>query len=205
VSQAEDDPPILPAEAEAALLALLEAALRPEPLDPETGERLLQMALEDPLAEPSPEELVESARLRDALASGGPHEHSALLGALRAPFETSSGDAPRVERALSHALEAGTEAVAPPRGKLVYAWFGAASVVLAAAAAVALFVSPLRQEAPASSAVAAAAPSLVRPHSTADLFAERFETSATSERMDLIASARGRDLRDNRYAAWGVR
>jgi hypothetical protein len=37
------------------------------------------------------------------------------------------------------------------------------------------------------------------------LFAERFETGETTARMDLIASARSRDLRNNRYTAWGVR
>jgi hypothetical protein len=74
---------------------------------------------------------------------------------------------------------------------------------LAAAAAALLFLPTLsRSDAPAASAEPSA---LVKPHSTAPLFAERFETGATTARMDLIASARGRDLRDNRYAAWGVR
>ena len=184
MSQAEEDEyEALSPEVEAALLGALEAALRPQPLDAELNERLLQLALEDPLAPPSAEELVESARLRDALDRGAPHEDAELLGALRAPF---------------------VESVAEPakkRGKVVYAWFGAASAAFAAAAAVALFVSQSHTPAPSS----ADASAFVRPHSTADLFADRFETSATSARMDLIASARGRDLRDNRYAAWGVR
>jgi hypothetical protein len=46
---------------------------------------------------------------------------------------------------------------------------------------------------------------LAKPRSTVSLFSERFETEDTTARMDAIASARGRELRDNRYAAWGVR
>jgi hypothetical protein len=84
---------------------------------------------------------------------------------------------------------------------VVYAVFGAGSALLAAAAAVALFVGSARQASPS----AARASALVAPHSTAPLFAERFETGDTTARMDLIASARGRDLRNNRYASWGVR
>lgn len=189
----------MPPEAESELLEALVAALRPSAIDPATHERLLQMALEDPLAPPSSEELAESARLRDALERGTSHEADDLLGALRAPFETPAADASSVERALQRALE---PAPAPStRGRVIYAWFGGASVVLAAAAAIALVIGPVRQHA----APVSAAPRLVRPHSTAELFADRFETSTTSERMDLIVSARSRDLRDNRYAAWGVR
>jgi hypothetical protein len=202
VSRAEEDDAILPPEAEAALLEALAAALRPQPLNPATLERLVQMALEDPLAPPSSEELAESARLRDALADGTAHDADPLVGALRASFAAPRDDAASVERALERALR--PEAAEPARGRVIYAWFGGAGVALAAAAAIALFVSPLHKAEPAPSA-AASAPELARPRSTAELFADRFETSATSERMDLIASARARDLRDNRYAAWGVR
>jgi hypothetical protein len=200
VSRAERDEAILPPETEAELLEALSAALRPAAIDPATLERLVQMALEDPLAPPSSEELAESARLRDALAQGAAHEADPLLGALRAPFERLGPDNARVERALERALE---PAAAPTaRGRVIYAWFGGAGLALAAAAAIALVVSPLQKHSPEASAVA---PALVRPHSTADLFTDRFETSTASERIDVIASARQRDLRDNRYAAWGVR
>lgn len=200
MSRAERDEAILPPETEAELLEALSAAWRPASIDPVTLERLVQMALEDPLAPPTPEELVESARLRDALEGGAAHEADPLLGALRAPFESLAGDGARVERALGRALEPN---VAPTRrGRVIYAWFGGASVALAAAAAIALLTSTLQRSAPDAALVA---PTLVRPHSTTDLFVDRFETSTTSERMDVIASARARDLRDNRYAAWGVR
>ena len=200
MSRAEEEEPILPPEAEAELLEALVAAVRPQPLDRATLERLVEMALEDPLAPPSSEELAESERLRDALARGAAHEAEPVLGALRAAFENRRDEAASVDRALERVLA--PQAAPAGRGRVVYAWFGGASVVLAAAAAVALFVSPLRKEA---ATAATAATSLVRPHTTADLFTDRFETSATSERIDMIASARARDLRDNRYAAWGVR
>jgi hypothetical protein len=73
--------------------------------------------------------------------------------------------------------------------------------VLAAAAAVALLVGQPR----GAASVASAPGALVKPHSTTALFADRFETGDTTARMDLIAGARSRDLRDNRYASWGVR
>jgi hypothetical protein len=44
----------------------------------------------------------------------------------------------------------------------------------------------------------------VQSRSTAPLFRVGSE-GATSSRIDRIASARSRDLRDNRYAQWGVR
>lgn len=206
MSQADKEERFLPPEEEAEVLALLEAALRPSELDPELNERLLEMALEDPLAPPSAEELVESERLRDALAGQGTHEDLAVLRALGAPFaqDDASGVA---ERVLQQTLDKSPK---KPRSNVVYAMFGAGSAILAAAAAVALLVqSPRRAEqAPAAAMVAAAptaAPTYIAPHSTADMFDERFDTASTTARMDLIASARSRDLRDNRYASWGVK
>jgi hypothetical protein len=203
VSQADEEESLLPPEEAAAWLTALEAALRPGELDPEVHERLLEMALEDPLAEPSEEELIESARLRDALEQGTPDADANLLRALGASFAAAPPEASEkaaVERALEAALPA--EAARPARrSNVVYAVFGAGSAVLAAAAAVALFIGTSRSSEPA----AAQASAYVEPHSTAPLFAERFETGGTTARVDLIASVRSRDLRDNRYAAWGVR
>ena len=204
MSQADEEDSLLPPHEEAELLQALEAALRPAELDPSVNERLLEMALEDPLAPPSEEELIESARLRDALDDGSQaHADAHLLRALAAPFAskaTDGDDAGAVERALGSALAPTPPAPAPPRRNVVYAIFGAGSAALAAAAAVALFVGTSREAAPSAQASA-----YVAPHSTAPLFAERFETGDTTARMDLIASARSRDLRNNRYAAWGVR
>jgi hypothetical protein len=118
-------------------------------------------------------------------------------GAGRANDDRSS------ERAAQAALGAALKPTARSRPNVVYALFGAGSAVLAAAAAITLFIGS-RSSVPTST-VAVAPSGYVVPHSTAPLFSERFETGDTTARMDLIASARRRDLRDNRYAAWGVR
>jgi hypothetical protein len=205
VSQAdEEDLPLAPRE-QAELLEALEAALRPGELAEDVNERLIESALEDPLAPASEQELIESGRLREALEQGTPHEDAGLLAALGAPFSAPVGDAAD-DAAARRALEAAL-GVAPKserrRGNVTYAVFGASSAILAAAAAALLFLPALsRSSAPAVSAEPGA---LVKPHSTAPLFMDRFETGDTTARMDLIASARGHDLRDNRYAAWGVR
>jgi hypothetical protein len=189
------------------VLALLAAAWRPTELDPRVNERLIEMALEDPLAEPSPEEVVESARLRDALERGTPNEDASLLRALAAGAGTGrESDDTASDRALQAVLGAPPQPAPRPRPNVVYALFGAGSALLAAAAAVTLLIGSTRNGPPAASATAGVAPSAyVVPHSTASLFSERFETGDTTARMDRIASERRRDLRDNRYAAWGVR
>jgi hypothetical protein len=203
VSQADEDEPTLPpAEAER-WLAALAAAAHPSELEPSVNERLIELALEDPLAPPSEEELIESARLRDALEQGGEHAGAATLAALRAAFEADPKPA-EMERALSAAL--GPAPREKPRRNVVFVLFGASSAALAAAAVFALLVgSRARDEAAASAAAPGPATQLVRPRSTAPLFSERFATEGTTARMDLIASTRSRELRDNRYAAWGVR
>ena len=54
--------------------------------------------------------------------------------------------------------------------------------------------------------VAATAPrTLHASRPTGELFAERFKTGSTTDRIDRIAAARAHDLRENRYTAWGVR
>lgn len=194
----ESEPEPLPEAEEAELLAALCAALRPVDIDERVHGRLIDMALEDPLAPPSAQELLDAARLRDLLRDASPHEALGALAALRAPFSAPSDVEQASGRALATAL--GVHSEHKRRSNVVYAAFGAASVVLAAAAA-AVLVSGLSSSGAPSGETAA----FIRPRSTAPLFAEPFETAATTTRMDLIASARSRDLRDNRYSAWGVR
>jgi hypothetical protein len=209
VSPAEREETLLPPEEEAAVLALLAAAWRPSELDPRVNQRLIEMALEDPFAEPSPEELVESARLRDALERGTPNEDASLLRALAAGTGAGTGrenDDTASDRALQAALGDPPQPASRPRPNVVYALFGGGSALLAAAAAVTLLIGSTRNGAPGASVTVGVAPSAyVVPHSTASLFSERFETGDTTARMDRIANERRRDLRDNRYAAWGVR
>ncbi|HVY32531.1 MAG TPA: hypothetical protein VHB79_38600 [Polyangiaceae bacterium] len=179
-------------------LEALGAALRPGELSAQDNERLIARALDDPLAPPSEEELAESARLRDALASGGAHEDAPLLEALRAPFAASEA-----ESATEVALAKAQLRPAPSpkrRSNVVYATFGVASLALAAAAALVLSFGGLSREA----APAAPPLALARPRSAAPLFDGHFDSNTTA-RVDLIVSVRSRDLRDNRYAAWGVR
>jgi hypothetical protein len=200
VSQADEDISPLPPEEESAWLGALEAALRPGELARSVNERLIAMALEDPLAPASPDELIESERLRSALDEGTAHEDQALLAGLRATLDSAEADA-SVERALDKALPDASAASGRNKrgGSVIYAVFGAGGVLAAAAAAV-LLVAQARAPEPAVMVDAYATP-----RSTEALFSEPFETGATTARVDLIASARSRDLRDNRYAAWGVR
>lgn len=117
-----------------------------------------------------------------------------LVEALRAAWE------PR-ELAKGRAAELATRAVDRRRRTNVIALaFGAGAGVLALAAGVALLVRPPPEAAPAAAAVPVA-----RSRSTSALFDERFTVEATSARIDRIGEARARDLRANRYAAWGVR
>jgi hypothetical protein len=196
VSEADEDQPLLSAEEERELLSILTAALRPSALDRQLNERLLERALEDPLAPPTDAELLESARLRDALEAGSEHAGAAALGALRAAFHPLAADA-AADRALPKASNQGGKS----RGSVVYAVFGAAGAsALLAASFLLFFGGPRRASEPSASAT-----TLAKPRSTTSLFDDRFDTGGTTERIDRIASARGRELRDNRYASWGVR
>jgi hypothetical protein len=200
--EAEDDFVPLDAATEAALAAALRAAWAPRPLDPALNELLIESALEDPLAPPSELEVVESERLREALEGRGDHPDAALARALRtanSPSPLPGGRADQLAKA----------AAAPRRsGSVVFVAFGAAAAtVMAAAAAAMLFLMPVERghDEPAASAVTVPNPGFVQSRSTATLFHEKFATEDTSGRIDRIAAVRARELRQNRYAQWGVR
>ncbi|WP_437908825.1 hypothetical protein WME95_13565 [Sorangium sp. So ce327] len=107
----------------------------------------------------------------------------------------------------------------PARGprRIAPVTMAALSTLAAAAAAVALIVGQISEErasvarAPGAAAPAAALaerPLLIEARSTAALFdpAAPFpREGGQTERIDRIAAARASDLRQNRYAAWGVR
>jgi hypothetical protein len=174
---------------------LLKHAFAPTELDPQRHEQLLLAALEDPFAPPSTEELVESERLRRALDDGdGDHPDLILARALSAAHAPS----PAAARVVAPKALA---AASRPAGKVLYLRFGGVAAALAAAAAVLLLVSTHSR--PESSAPELPALALVQSRSTAVLF----QTTAgpPSARIDRIASVRERELRDNRYAIWGVR
>ena len=168
-----------------ALSAALRAAWKPEELDPSRHAEILARALEDPLAPPTEAELADSVRLREALEGGLDHPGAELAKALRSSWEPS--ELKRGEQLLSSALASRT------RGQLVRVAFGGAAV-LALAAGLALVVGGIsgRVETVAAS------------RTTSGLFSGKFLLRETSGRLDAIAQARSRDLRQNRFAKWGV-
>jgi len=194
--ESEPDLPELDAAEEARLSELLRHAFRPTEIDPVRHERLLSAALEDPFAPPSAEELVESERLRDALAGHGDHEDARLARALSAAF------APSLGRPLGEPQVA-KPAPQKPAGRVIYYRFAAVTTALAVAAAVLLRIAPeMQKSAPPAADLTTLA--LAQSRSTAAIF-RADSAGAPSERIDRIASVRGRELRDNRYALWGVR
>jgi len=192
-----DDLPLLDAADEAALMQALALAYRPRELSSERHERILRDALEDPFAEASEEEIRESGRLRDALERGDTsHADAALARAMAAAVRPEPPAELAESRARTSALERSR------RTNVVFVTFGA--VALSAAAAFSLWLGSTRSEEKAASS-ARPVPVLAQSRSTSELFAERFSEGQASARMDRIADQRARELRDNRYALWGVR
>ncbi len=194
-----DSDPALPELDEAEELrlgALLRHAFAPSEIQPARHERLLLAALEDPLAEASPEERLESERLRQALDGRADHQHLPLARALSAAF------APSLDRPLLEP-ELGPKAAPKRSPQLIFYRFAGVATALAVAAAVLLRLTP---EARRSSAPAPdlATLTLAQSRSTAAFF-RADSAGAPSERIDRIASVRRNELRDNRYALWGVR
>jgi hypothetical protein len=205
--------PVLPEEVERALAAALRAAWSPTPIDSARNDALIALALEDPLAPPTHEEIVESERLRRALEGDGEHEYAELARALASagrPAELGRGKNERIVDDLSQDPAPEDRRIEPApsstarRGTVIYVAFGAAAAALALAASIALFIGPMRDGA-SSPVLAARVQELAVSRSTASMFQEKFETAETTERVDRIASARERELRSNRYAMWGVR
>ncbi len=185
-------------EIEAALSESIRAAWSPTELSPELNELLIQQALEDPLGEASEEELAESERLRDALEGRGEHADAALASALRSAALPSPLSELSEQRALRQAIPRSS------RRKTLPLVVTGATALVALAASVAL-VLRTSSESPSGAQIAQQAKDLVQSRSTAALFPTKFETGKASQRIDRIASARGRELRENRFALWGVR
>ncbi|WP_438019529.1 hypothetical protein WMF18_10830 [Sorangium sp. So ce315] len=217
---------------EVPLADALRAAARPVGLDRADHEALLARALGDEDAPPTRAERRAAEHLRDALdprtAGGGEpgrgggegarassdvrDELAELAVALRAAWRPAPLPELRSRALVEGALRA---APAPRARRVVPITMAALSTLAAAAAAAALLFGELRRElapaarAPGSPAAAAAPlPRLIEARSTAALFdpAAPFpREGGHTERIDRIAAARASDLRQNRYAAWGVR
>jgi hypothetical protein len=159
----------------------------------------------DPDAPPSAEEEAQAKALRDALdggASSPAADFARAVSLAHAPRPIADAEHRAiVERAIARA-DARRTLSSRRRGRaVVFVTTG-----LALAAAIALFVG----RAPLGDAARSSATSSLEPllpmRSTQPLFREPFaRTGGESARIDRIASARAADLRDNRFAAWGVR
>jgi hypothetical protein len=162
----------------------------------------------DPDAPPSAEEIAESARLREALADASkPSEDADLLRALanaHAPRELDRfAHGAIVSRALSRGAPA--QKRQGRQARVLRVSFGVAAV-LAAAALVILFI---RTRLPRPDGTGGGSGTLAQievSRSTQPLFDAPFAPQGgESARMDRIAMAREADLRQNRFAQWGVR
>jgi hypothetical protein len=210
------------------LASALRAAWAPTPLDGDDLAAILDRALGEGEAAPTRHEREAAAALREALEQReGFREEAAILGDLKAahaPGELSrarneelieqalsrapAASAPRlrlVGGSGSRAAEATRPEAARPRRIARGRTMAALSGVAALAAGVALLLGQIDRPAAPSASLGASA--LIHARSTDDLFdpAQKFEVGAQSARIDRIASARAADLRQNRFAAWGVR
>jgi len=164
-------------------------------------------SMDDPDAPASEEETRAAEALRAALedpATG--HEDADFARALALAHEPRA-IAPDDHRAIvEHALSRPEHARKGPkqRGAVIRIVFGVAAALSLAATLV--LVVGLRHEDRASAPMAAALPPAIAARSTQPLFRTPFQTAGgTSARIDRIAMARASDLRDNRFARWGVR
>jgi phosphoribosylcarboxyaminoimidazole (NCAIR) mutase len=150
---------------------------------------------------PSEEELRAAESLRVSLEPGQVHAAESpdaeLAEAVRSAARPSRLSAEKNRRIVDRSL------AAKPKGRVIYVVFGGVASLAAMAASFALV---MRQTAPMSSAALESAPAMAVSRSTAQLFPEGIPvTGGTSDRIDRIAYARAQDLRENRFARWGVR
>jgi hypothetical protein len=154
-----------------------------------------------PEAPPTEAEQREAESLRRALERGRPDAPGdadwEMLQAIRAAADPEALSEQRQRRILDEALSN------KPRGRVIYFAFGGVASLAAMAAVVALVVKSGVQMNPQA---AAPAPAMALSRSTADLFPDGIPAKGgTSDRVDRIAYARARDLRENRFSRWGVR
>ena len=171
---------------------------------------------DDPDAPASEEERALSSRLRDALedpskANEGADIARALSLAFE-PREIPAGDHQALLDAATSNLRAkpksGPDNVvavsfgATRRGRATIV--GVATAVSLAAGAI-LLIGQMTST-PNGAVATSSRPQLLQTRSTQSLFEEPFaRTGGSSARIDRIAMARSSDLRNNRFAKWGVR
>ncbi len=156
-------------------------------------------------APPSEEELIAAKSLRALLEPGaaelGQHPDAELAQAVRSAARPAALAPGRHRRILDRSLASRS------KGRVIYVVFGGVASLTAMAASFALVMR--QADAPSSAATVAALeapPAMALARSTAQLFPEGIPvTGGTSDRVDRIAYARAQDLRENRFARWGVR
>ena len=153
--------------------------------------------LEDPDAPAREEEIAASDRLREELDDpSSKHPDVELMRSLRNAVEPRAIEAATHKRVLDSVLPP----VAHRRSQALY-WIAGGLAAAAGVVLVAQNVDRGGRHTPTASMS-----DLARPHSTGELFTEPFpKEGKTSQRLDTIVASRGRDLRHNRYAKWGVK
>lgn len=147
-------------------------------------------------APPTEDELREADALARALEGASACDDATFLRAVRlahAPEQYPLSD----EENARIAASALGKASSARSGRVIRVAFGAASFALAAAAAVVLVLGGDR--------ASQVPPRLAQSRSTQELFREPFTQGQASARIDRIALARSSELRENRFARWGVR
>lgn len=183
----------LPPEEEQRLRVALVAAHTPLALTHAGHEAILQRTLYEAEALPSEAEATAAEELRRALETGDPtHPDAALAQALAAAV---AGDG---QPALRDPFALRSTPAPAAAGKVIRGRFGAVVLGLAAAAGLVLLLRSTAERAPGSEQ-----PLFATSRSLAPLVQDT--ELSTSARLDRIASVRARELRDNRYLAWGVR
>lgn len=186
------------------LVDVLRAAYQPLDIDASENDALVDRALglattDAPATAP---EKIAAERLREAIAEPRSDDRDEpeieVLDALVSAYRPRGIDPLRNELLITRALKRSSQRTAQRR---VLPFVTAAVLGVAAmAAGVTMFLS--------SGSPKVAAPELQRSRSTAELFdvATPFpREGGESARVDRIATARASDLRDNRFALWGVR
>lgn len=190
----QGDPKPMDVSERESLLDVLKAAYSPQPIAPEQHRRILEqvLAVEDPFAPPTEEELAAAASLREHLDS------DPLVLTLRSAHGTSTATLD-IEPTLRERALAPT---APPKRLRKIGRAPAFFSVMAVAAGVALWFTV--RSSGSLETYEPAPPSLAVSRSTESLFSKPFDASSASERIDKIAQVRAKDLRKNRYAQWGL-
>lgn len=160
------------------------------------------LAVPDPDAPPTEAELAAAAELRRVLERGASPELGNADWELVEAMRAASAPVPIAEathrRIVDKALRKSN------KSNVIYFAFGGLASAAAMAAALALVVRATK--APPGPAMTSSAAPIARCRSAADLFPDGIPTTGgTSDRVDRIAYARAHDLRENRFADWGVR